>query len=412
MKAKKEKITEDQVQGFRYLKRIRPLLARLHEVGCQRDKAGNRQLFFDDYCALVLLYQFNPLIDSMRMLQVAGELGKVQQTLEIKRFSLGSFSESPAVFEAERLQEIIGELAIQIRPMAVDQRLSQVKYVITLVDGTLLRALPKLMESWCSTKKDGQPLHQWKLHVHLEVGMPAPVRFERTTGHGNLGDERKNLKKNVEAGRCYVTDRLYYDVSVLNAIHLVGSGYVCRARDDLKYQVIENRPLDNEDRPAGILQDAIVKIGEQREQPPNHAVRLVMVESELHPKRTRQGTVTSCGKVFIITNQLDLPAWLIALIYRYRWSIELFFRFLKQTLGCRHLLSQRPGGIDIQVYCAVIACLLIHLETGRKPNKAMARMMGFYLSGLATEEEAVAFLNRPDRTGVKRAAQEGLSKKV
>ena len=106
------------------------------------------------------------------------------------------------------------------------------------------------------------------------------------------------------------------------------------------------------------------------------------------------------------------PPELIALIYRYRWTIELFFRLLKQILGCRHLLSQRPEGIDIQIYCAVIAAMLIHLQTGKKPNKAMVFMLGMYLAGIASEHEVLARLNRPDNTGVKLAAKAALWKKL
>ena len=114
----------------------------------------------------------------------------------------------------------------------------------------------------------------------------------------------------------------------------------------------------------------------------------------------------------LVTNLLDLPAELIALIYRYRYSVELFFRFLKHLLGMRHLLSQRPRGVDIQVYCAVIACLMINLQTGKKPGKLMASMIGWYLLGIASEQEVIDFLNRPDNTGIKQRAKDELWKKL
>ena len=72
-------------------------------------------------------------------------------------------------------------------------------------------------------------------------------------------------------------------------------------------------------------------------------------------------------------NLLDVPAEIISLIYRYRWAIEIFFRFFKHILGCRHLLSHSQNGIEIQTYCAIIACMLISLWTGRKPTYARTR---------------------------------------
>jgi IS4 transposase len=87
-----------------------------------------------------------------------------------------------------------------------------------------------------------------------------------------------------------------------------------------------------------------------------------------------------------------LPAWIIALIYRYRWTIEIFFRFFKHVLGCRHLLSHDPAGIEIQTYCAIIACMLISLWTGRKPTLRTYEMICHYFTGLAEEDELLAHL--------------------
>ena len=73
------------------------------------------------------------------------------------------------------------------------------------------------------------------------------------------------------------------------------------------------------------------------------------------------------GIVRIVTDLPDVPAEVIAFLHEYRWTIEVFFRFFKQVLGCRHLLSHKPEGVLIQAYCAIIACLLLNLWTGKKP---------------------------------------------
>ena len=64
----------------------------------------------------------------------------------------------------------------------------------------------------------------------------------------------------------------------------------------------------------------------------------------------------------------QVPAEAIALLYQFRYQIELFFRFFKCLLGCRHLISQHRQGIEIQVYCAVIACMLLNLYSGAGPT--------------------------------------------
>jgi len=71
----------------------------------------------------------------------------------------------------------------------------------------------------------------------------------------------------------------------------------------------------------------------------------------------------------------DVPTEIISMIYAQRWQIESFFRFFKQFLSCSHLLSHRQNGIEIQAYCAIIACLLINLWTGGKATKRTFEMI-------------------------------------
>ena len=407
-----EPITEDQLCGLKYFKRLAPLLNRLHEVGTDRDRAGNRQLFFDQYCKLVLLYLFNPLISSMRMLQQSLQLNNAARAVGVKRFSLGSFSEASAVFDPEALKEVIKELAAEIRPLATDPRLKDLKHLITLADGTILAALPKLAATIYNRRKDGKAMHGWRLHTHLVLGQPAPELIERTSAKGNLSSERRHLREHLQAGRCYVLDRGFQDSKLLNDIHAAASSYVCRACENLRPLVVEERLLSEEALAAGIIGDALVSISPHSPRPSDHPLRLVAVAGTPHPKRSRKGTRESDGTLLILTDLLAEPPELIALIYRYRWTIELFFRLLKQILGCRHLLSQRPEGIDIQIYCAVIAAMLIHLQSGKKPSKAIVFVLGMYLLGVASEEEVLARLNCADNTGVKLAAKAALWKKL
>ena len=131
-----EKIQSKDITGLKYFDQLSPLLQRLHEDGCERDKAGNRKLHYDQYCMLLLLYLFNPIVTSLRGIQQASELKKVQKRLGCARAALGSLSEATSVFDPERLKEIIGELGDQLKPLQQDKRLSNIKQTITLVDGS------------------------------------------------------------------------------------------------------------------------------------------------------------------------------------------------------------------------------------------------------------------------------------
>jgi hypothetical protein len=96
---KREPVRSRDVQGLKYLDKLLPLLDELHDVGCQRDKAGNRKLHYDQYCLLVLLCIFSPVLRSLRALQQASTLRKVQKLLGCPRTSLGSLSEATDVFD-------------------------------------------------------------------------------------------------------------------------------------------------------------------------------------------------------------------------------------------------------------------------------------------------------------------------
>ena len=113
-------VAAQALQGFKYLRLLRPLLGRLHDAGTERDRAGNRSLHFDQYCSLVLLALFNPTLRSLRSLQQASELSKVQQDLGVSRTSLGSFSEASHVFDPELMLPLLGELAVQLRPASLE----------------------------------------------------------------------------------------------------------------------------------------------------------------------------------------------------------------------------------------------------------------------------------------------------
>ncbi len=83
-----------------------------------------------------------------------------------------------------------------------------------------------------------------------------------------------------------------------------------------------------------------------------------------------------------------------ALVFERRWQIAIFFRFFKHVLGCRHLLSECENGIQLQIYAAIIACLLIALWTGRKPTRATYEMICYWFTGWADDEELMAHIGK------------------
>lgn len=111
---RKPEIKEEDLHGFKHFKLLTPLLEKLQDHACERDQAGNRILHFHQYAALILLYFFNPIVSSLRGIQQASQLKKVQRILGCSRASLGSLSDAARVFDADLLRDIIGELVDQL----------------------------------------------------------------------------------------------------------------------------------------------------------------------------------------------------------------------------------------------------------------------------------------------------------
>jgi hypothetical protein len=386
-----------ELQGFKHLKRLLPLFEDLHDVGRRRDRAGNRRLFYDQYCMIVLLYLFNPILRSLRSLQQASQLEEVQRKLGCRRASLGSLSEAAEIFEPERLRGIIEALSAKVKPVR-DVRRGHLTQALTAVDGSVVKTLKSIAEAAFMGDKNGGSHSGWRLHTHFDVERHVPSRIEVTpASNSGRDDEKHRLRGAIKPDHCYVMDRWYAQFTLWNDIVANESGYVCRIRDNSNLDdVVEERPASAAAGSAGVLRDLIVNLGTsgKADARPDHPVRVILIKCEPHTKRggRKGGTAgpPSDGVLRIATNLLDVPAEIIADIYKHRWTIELFFRFFKHVLGCRHLLSTHRKGIEIQAYCAIIACLLISLWTGRKPTLRSYEMICLYFLGWATLEEIAA----------------------
>ncbi len=400
---RKSVLIEKDIVGLKYFDQLVPLFERLHNEGCARDRAGNRVLHFDQYCMMVLVFLFNPICSSLRSLQQASELKNVQKKLGCERAALGSLSEAATVFDPERLVGIIQELSGQLAPSsgggaAKDDRLSDLPGVLTLVDATLISAMPRIMTASVMKQRGETGTVKWRLHTHFEVDRHHPVRIDVTPEGGGDNDERAVLSQTLQSDRLYVMDRGYAKFKLFNEIVAKASSYVCRVRDNSSYAIIEEKSLTDADRAANVLSDQIVLLGQASKvaDRPNHPMRLVVVKIKPHISKGKykggSTGVDSDGFLRIVTNLLDVPAEIIALLYAYRWTIEIFFRQFKHLLGCRHLLSHNQNGIEIQTYCAIIACLVIALWTGRKPTKRTHEMICFHMMGWATTDEVEAHL--------------------
>jgi hypothetical protein len=326
-----------------------PLFAHLHTAGTQRDRAGTRQLFYDQSATLPLVYFFSPPVTSLRGLQQATTLAKVQQRLGVRRTSLGALSEAAYVFDAALLHEIIGELGVQLHPH-VPVAAQEARRAWTAVDGSLVPALPPM--AWALWQDEQH--RAAKMHVAFAGLRQGPVDVTVTAGNAA---EREEWRRLVQPGGFYVFDRGYADYGLFQALQDLPCSFVGRVQNNAVYDLQEERPLSAAAQAAGVRCDwTLRRLGTP------HPTRLLPQPWRVVRVATGKTHADGMPEVLgLVTNRLDLEAELVALAYRYRWAVELFFRWMKCVLGCRHLLSYGANGVTIQVYIAIIASLLISL---------------------------------------------------
>lgn len=389
------------IKRLKYFTPIRKLLRRLH----RHKDCPNRRLHYDELLSLVLLQFFNPGLTGLRSLQQASTLGKVQKTLGMGRTSLGSLSESAARFSPELLNAIVQELAGEVQARDAPARPSglEKELAVVAVDGTLLDALPRMAWAlWLSRERRGI-----KLVLEFDVLRSAPQAA--FVSHANA-NEKDALRQTLSPGKLYLVDAGFAEYQLFEQIRQARSSWVGRLRDNAVWETIQERPLTEADRRAGVVLDHIVHLGCPRTRADLCApVRVVKVhvQSPSSAGLARRRSRVSSKKTFrhrpeaydllLVTDRMDLPAEVIALLFRYRWTIELFFRWLKCLLGLRRLIFESENGVTTLIYAGLIASLLVVLWTGRKPTKRTLEMIQLYFQGWAELQELEAHIAKLEK---------------
>ena len=371
----REPVREDQLHNWNLLeefrRRVLPRLAARPVTATEEDP--RRTLCAEDYFCAYLFAMVNPVIKSLRSLCHVSRCKKMREVCAAP-FSPASFSAGQHVFEAGILEAVVRDLAKEAQGLGGggDARVRQALAALTAVDGTVLRAVPRM--AWAPAGGPGTAL---KLHLHFNVFDQIPEAWPITPGNVC---ERKVFAQTVQRGALIVADRNFgHDFALLARLQADGIHFVLRLHNNLVFEPTgPERPLTEADRKAGVLWDRLVRLGVQDDGP---VVRVVRVEAN--------------GAVFhLATTREDLSAELIGLIYRQRWQIELFFKWIKTILNCRHWLAESPAGVQIQIYCVLIASLLLMLWTGQRPNQRMVESLQWYWTGMADAEDLSRLLQR------------------
>lgn len=335
----KRQISEEELSRWRLIEEFEGRLERAAAVGKEGRTFSDprRKLGQKDYLSLLLFGLFNPVVDSMRGLCAASRcLQRVQEEICSAPMSLGSFSEAQGVIDPELLQRVFAELALEQQRenlQGADKRLEPYRAQLLVVDGTLWRALPRM--AWALWRYQHGRESALRLHLKFNLCEEKPVGAVVTSARCC---ERAVLRGHLVAGEFYVGDRYYgEDYALFSELERAGCSYLLRLRQEACFEVMAEWPLSAAEKAASVTFDGLVRlgVGRRRQETP---IRLVRVQSE-------------GGELLLVSNKAreDLSAELLALIYRSRWRVELFFKWLKCILGCRHWLAESERGVALQV---------------------------------------------------------------
>ncbi len=190
-----------------------------------------------------------------------------------------------------------------------------------------------------------------KLYVHHDPDANMPVAFHLSSP--KISDSALARDASVEAGRVYVFDKGFAEYGFWQRIVDAGSVFVTRLKRDAKRREVLPLPLIPDE--TGILGECLLKVG--------HKSPRAGAINPLHDTQLREITVAREGKtpLVLITNDMTRSADEIAALYKQRWQIELFFKWIKQNLNVRTFLGRSENAVRIQLYAAIIAFLLIRL---------------------------------------------------
>jgi hypothetical protein len=386
-----DQIAEADLKGLRLIKSFNKTLRRVgrrkrpQRPGVDRVRQGRQ----GEYLSLYLYGLINPVVHSMRALCRLSQTGSVQARMGSGAFNRSTFSEMQYLVEPALLEEVFQELAAQVQNQQ-PATAGQVSWRI--VDSSVFNVLPRL--GWAYFKEhNGKPQSAIRLPVTMDLLSDVPVAAKITTA--KVG-ERQVWKGCWQEGAGEVGDRNYsQDYGLLRLLERKGAWFILRLREKQAHVTLtEELPLSQADRAAGVTRQVWGHLG-RSDKTRSPRVRVIWI------------ALANGEPLMWVTNQSpeQMPAEWVALTCRHRWQVELFFRWLKCILRCRHFLAESPRGVAIQLYLALIGAVLLQWHLGRRPSLRMWEALQFYFLGLFTQKDLAAALRLEKELIAARAAK-------
>jgi hypothetical protein len=377
---------------------LRPLEHLLHTL--RRPEAhGNRTLFADHLLIAHLVAFFSPALKSLRRIEDVFDHPGARRKYGLPRLPHSTVSDAHALFDPALLLPLVADLRARIKVGPHEPRLDEVLRKLLATDGTFFTLAPRVL--WAVYAKPNgtarQPRKQnqhGNVRVDVQFNVLAGVPETAVVSDGRT-PEYRTLVEHLEPNAFYVLDRAYHSYQMMADILAAGSDFLVRLRGDMQFEVVAEEPLTAADRAAGVRRCQTVRACGLRGEKALGDRRLRLVELVGDDGAT----------IRLLTNRLALSPELLGLVYRHRWQVELFFRWLKCLVNFRHFFAESENGVAWQVLVALIGTLLLALATGARPNSYDWAMMTHVASGLLPADEEFYRILARRRAERQRAAE-------
>lgn len=379
----------ESIFGSKSVRGLLPLLEQLPPIS----EHPNRELQTRDVFVAHLLAFFNPTLRSLRTLEDFSKTRQARRYLHVDRLAKSTLADFHRLIDPQVLRPIVDHLlrATADRGLPAPADLPDSIRQVVAVDGTFFALAGDL--AWAFRQAKGKAKSSVRVDVHLDVasGLPRVVNV-----HGAGTSEPANAAEAIVRGAVHVYDRGYFDFALIERHRAVSATestpFVIRMREpgerSPKFIRLEQRALQARDLAAGVISDHTGRLaGSAHREAPDTLLREVVLRSSEEPG----------GVIRLLTDLLDVPAWVIGLLYRYRWQVELFFRWLKVSAHFRHLLSRQREAIRFEIYVAVIGTLLLALRWNARPSKYAYSLLHQVANGGATAGEIFPILAERER---------------
>jgi hypothetical protein len=232
-----------------------------------------------------------------------------------------------------------------VRPLYADSNVPEITIdnVLYALDSTTISTSIKLA-AWALGKYSKGAV---KMHTLLALRGSIPANIHITDGRWHDSNELDLLTPEPLA--FYMMDRAYVDFDALFRFHLAGAYWISRPKSNMKYEIIGHRILTEADKKAGITGDFIIRLTK-----PNTMA--------LYPEPIRAVCWyddETNDEIVFITNNFDISALEVANLYRHRWDIEVFFKWIKQNIVVKTMWGYSENAVRTHLWVAIIAYLLI-----------------------------------------------------